>query len=573
MNYKVKKLLTNWRVIILIFFLVVSVIAIHPTLSKGAAIRNVITNSSASIAGIPQPKPNILPVNRERITSINNAPINTVDDYYKYASTLAPNRTITVKTNRAVYKLLTQENFETITLNETEEKTVEEIVQKSVTLNGTAQLINETVTRIITTPKTKQISKGIQDLGFRVYEAPKTNIRKGLDLQGGTRVLLQPEAKLNPTDLSTLIDNMKTRLNVYGLSDIVVRDAGDLSGNQYIIVEIAGATEEEIKDLLARQGKFESKIGNKTVFRGGQDITYVGRSAQDARIEECNPSGASQWVCRFSFVISLTQAAAQRQADATSDLSPVTDSTGAKECYLSEKIQLYLDDKMVDELSIACDLKGQAQTQISISGSGVGVNQVDAITNTQANMKRLQTILITGSLPVKLNIVKTDAVSPVLGEQFINNAILMSLLAILSVAIVLGIIYWRLIIAIPILITMLSEVLILLGVAAFIGWNMDLAAIAGILVAIGTGVDDQIVITDETLKGETSSIYNWKEKVKRAFIIIMLAYATVVVAMIPLIFAGAGLLKGFAITTIIGVTIGVFITRPAYSSFVEIMLK
>ena len=53
----------------------------------------------------------------------------------------------------------------------------------------------------------------------------------------------------------------------------------------------------------------------------------------------------------------------------------------------------------------------------------------------------------------------------------------------------------------------------------------------------------------------------------------MLTYATVVVAMIPLIFAGAGLLKGFAITTIIGVTIGVFITRPAYSDFVEVMMK
>src|SRR3990167_2093287 len=182
-------------------------------------------------------------------------------------------------------------------------------------------------------------------------------------------------------------------------------------------------------------------------------------------------------------------------------------------------------------------------------------------------MKRLQTILITGSLPVKLNIVKTDAISPVLGEEFVNNAILMSMLAILAVAIVVGLRYWKLLIAIPILITMLSEVIILLGVAAFIGWNIDLASIAGILVAIGTGVDDQIVITDETLKGETSSIYNWKEKVKRAFIIIMLAYATVVVAMIPLIFAGAGLLKGFAITTIIGVTIGFFITRPAYDSY------
>ena len=123
------------------------------------------------------------------------------------------------------------------------------------------------------------------------------------------------------------------------------------------------------------------------------------------------------------------------------------------------------------------------------------------------------------------------------------------------------------------MITLISEITILLGVAAFIGWNIDLAAIAGILVAISTGVNDQIVITDETMKGASANLYNWKEKIKRAFLIIMLAYATIVVAMIPLIFAGAGLLKGFAITTIIGVTIGVFITRPAYSTFIEAVLK
>jgi preprotein translocase subunit SecD len=149
----------------------------------------------------------------------------------------------------------------------------------------------------------------------------------------------------------------------------------------------------------------------------------------------------------------------------------------------------------------------------------------------------------------------------------------MAALAALSVAVVIGIRYWKLAIAFPIMITLVSEVIILLGVAAFIGWNIDMAAIAGILVTIGTGVNDQIVITDETLKGETANVYNWKEKVKRAFLIIMLAYTTVVVAMIPLIFAGAGLLKGFAITTIIGVTIGVFITRPAYAAFLEALLK
>lgn len=581
MNYKIKKLVTNWRIIILLIFILISIIAIHPALSKGAAIRSIAVNTSASIAGIQQPKPSALPVARERIISINNAPINNVDDYYKYVSALAPNRSIQVKTTKGAYKLTTREKFETIELNETEEKTVAETMQRNITANGTTQIINETITKTITVPKTKQISLGTEDLGFRVYEAPTTNIRKGLDLQGGTRVLLQPETKLSPYDIGILIDSMKERLNVYGLSDLVIRDANDLppplgTGSQYIIVEIAGATEEEVKDLLAKQGKFEAKIGNKTVFRGGQDIVYVARSANEAGIDPNSGCGSSgpQWFCRFRFGITLSQDAAQRQADITKDLTVAYDqASGRGGDYLNEKLELYLDDKKVDELNIGADLKGQAVTQIAISGSGAGANQQEAIYNSLQNMKRLQTILITGSLPVKLSIVKTDSISPVLGEGFVNNSIIMSLLAIISVAIVVGVRYRKMIIAIPILITMLSEVAILLGVAAFIGWNIDLAAIAGILVAIGTGVDDQIVITDETLKGETANVYNWKEKVKRAFVIILLAYATVVVAMIPLIFAGAGLLKGFAITTIIGVTIGVFITRPAYSAFVEIILK
>ena len=573
MNYKLKKLFKSWKIILLAACILLSVIFIHPAFSEGVAIRNVITNSSAALAGIPQPGPNIKPVDRERILSIINVPVKNTEEYYKFVSGLAPNRTIQIKTTKTLYRLTTKEKFETIQLNETEQKTITETIEKNYTINGTIKAINETISKTITVPKTIQISKGTEDIGLRVYDAPKTNIRKGLDLQGGTRVLLQPEAKLNPNDIGLLIDNMKERLNVYGLSDIVIRDATDLLDNQYIVVEIAGASEEEIKDLLAKQGKFEAKIGNTTVFRGGQDITYVARSATEARVENCNSIGNGQYACRFSFGITLSQEAAQRQADATRNLEVIYDSSSGRNSYLSQKLELYLDDSKVDELNIVADLKGQVATQIAISGSGSGASQQESIANSLGSMKRLQTILITGSLPVKLDIVKTDAISPVLGEEFVSNAILMSLLAIIAVAIVVSIRYKKLIISLPILITMLSEVIILLGVAALIGWNIDLAAIAGILVAIGTGVDDQIVITDETLKGETANVYNWKEKVKRAFLIIMLAYATVVVAMIPLIFAGAGLLKGFAITTIIGVTIGVFITRPAYSDFVEIMMK
>ena len=566
---KLKKIFKNIRVIIALIAILLAVVAIHPNpFVKGVAIRNVIFNSSASIAGIQSPKPTASPMSRERIISMNNVPIDDLQDYYDFISGLKINRTVNVKTTTGLYKLVTKEKIEVIQLNETEIKKITEPVFNE-TLNKTVN-----VTKFVKVNKTEVIRTGeMEDIGLVVYEAPTTNIRKGLDLQGGTRVLLQPAEKTSKDEMDMLIANMKYRLNVYGLSDVIVRQAGDLSGNQYVLVEIAGAKEEEVKELLAQQGKFEATIGNETVFRGGKDITYVCRSADCSGIDPyagCGQTAEKNWACRFRFAISLSPEAAQRQAELTKDLDVI--SAEGEEEYLSEKLYLYLDDKLVDELNIGADLKGKATTEIAISGSGAGTTRQEAIFNSLENMKRLQTILITGSLPVKLDIVKTDAISPVFGKEFIKNSLFIGLLAVIVVSVIVFIRYRSLKVSIPMLFTMLTELILLLGMAALIGWNIDLAAIAGIIIAIGTGVDHQIVIADEILKGE-AQIYDWKQRIKKAFFIITAAYFTTAVAMLPLLFAGAGLIKGFAITTIMGITFGVLIARPAYAAIVEILLR
>ncbi|MBR9691984.1 MMPL family transporter [Candidatus Woesearchaeota archaeon] len=567
---KTKKIFTNFRVILALVIVLLAIISIHPNfLADGVAIRNVATNSSAALAGINSPKPTASPMSRERIISINNQLIEDLEDYYDFENELKANRTVHVKTNKGLYKLTTKHKIETTILNETKlQKITEEVFDEELnkTVNKTKTiLVNKTESRIV----------GVEGLGLGVYDAPVTNIRKGLDLQGGTRVLLQPEEELTRDEMGLLVENMKYRLNIFGLSDVIVREAGDLSGNQYVLVEIAGAKEEEVKELLAKQGKFEALIGNETVFKGGEDITYVCRSADCSGIDPvygCGATSENQWVCRFRFSISLSPEAAKQQAELTKDLEVLTDEGG--DGYLSAKLELYLDNAKVDELNIGEDLKGRAVTDIQISGSGAGATQQEAVSNSLINMKRLQTILITGSLPVKLDIVKTDAISPAFGEEFIKNALFIGMLAIISVAVVVFIRYRRLAISLPMLCTSVIEVILILGFASIVGWNLDLAAIAGIIIAVGTGIDHQIIITDEILKGDkTSDIFDWKKRVKNAFFIIMAAYLTTLVAMLPLWFAGAGLLKGFALTTIVGVSMGVFIARPAYAAVIEILLK
>ena len=76
-------------------FLILAIVAIHPSLdSDGVAIRSVAKNSSASLAGIPNPKPGLTPMSREKIIMINNVPIKNIDDYYEFISTLKTNRTV-----------------------------------------------------------------------------------------------------------------------------------------------------------------------------------------------------------------------------------------------------------------------------------------------------------------------------------------------------------------------------------------------------------------------------------------------------------------------------------------------
>ncbi len=408
-----------------------------------------------------------------------------------------------------------------------------------------------------------------------VSEIPTNNLKLGLDLAGGSRAIVQAEGTtLSNSEIQDLVDVVRNRLNVFGIADMNVVPVTDLSGNNFMLIEIAGATPKDLQELISKQGKFEAKIANQTVFIGGeQDITSVCRNdATCAGLENCFEAQDGTHFCNFRFSIYLSEAAAQRHADFTSNLS--VDSTPQGN-YLSEKLELYLDDNLVDTLLISEGLKGRVTTQIAISGSASGTTRDEAITKAEEEMHKLQTILITGSLPYKLEIIKLDSISPVLGKDFINSIFLAGAVALLAVAIIVFLRYKKFKSSLALLLTSISEIVIILGVAALIEWNLDLPSIAGILVTIGTGIDQQIIILDEARHSRFLSL---KQRLKRAFGIIIGAYFTAVVAMIPLVWnpftggaVGAGLLKGFAITTIIGISIGVLITRPAFTDIVRKM--
>lgn len=407
-------------------------------------------------------------------------------------------------------------------------------------------------------------SKNAPDI--TVSKIPKTSIKTGLDLSGGARAIIRAKGvELSSQEASDLADVIENRVNNYGLKDIKVSSFSDLAGNNYVRMEIAGATPDDLKEMIESQGKFEAKIGNETVFVGGnKDIASVCRDATCSYIETCQQSPSGEYFCNFRFTIYLSEEAAKRHADITANI-PVNSSNPG---YLSKPLDLYLDDFPVDTLLISEDLKGQIATQIAISGSGSGETQEDAYDAAEFQMHKLQTILITGSFPYELEVLKLDVISPNLGGKFTLAIFIAGLVALVSVAVVIFIKYKKFKQSVAVLSMGVSEIIITLGIAALLNINLDLAAIAGILAAIGTGVNDQIVILDETKREVHTSL---KSRIKNAFTVIMGAYMTLVAAMIPLYLAGGGLLKGFASTTIIGLTLGILITRPAFGEIIRRM--
>jgi preprotein translocase subunit SecD len=501
-----------WLFLVVFALALISIFGIPPTfLQKGVIISSVESNSSAFDAGLRQ---------GQTIIAIDGKSINNLDDFSK-------------------------------------------------SLEG-KYLSGEKVKTSIITTQSEFIIYSEKSPEITVSEIPKTRIKTGLDLSGGSRALVRAQdVKLSSAETNDLAGVIENRLNVYGLTDVKVTPVSDLSGDNYIKIEIAGATPRDLGKLISEQGKFEAKIGNESVFLGGKDqgVASVARSGQQAGIESCQQQSQGSYFCNFRFSVYLSEAAAKRQADVTRTLEVNRTPQGN---YLSKKLDFYLDDKFLEgkSLLISEDLKGRVTTQISIEGSGSGATQQDAYKTAEQEMKDLQTILITGSLPYKLEISKLDTISPTLGDDFTNSILIAGVVALFCVACVIFIKYRKFKSSLAILCIGTSEIIITLGIAAFLDINLDLPAIAGVLAAIGTGVNDQIVILDEARRNVTSSM---RERIKNAFQIIMGAYLTLVVAMIPLYFAGAGLLKGFALTTVIGLTLGVLITRPAFSDIVKMI--
>ena len=441
-------------------------------------------------------------------------------------------------------------------------------------------------------------------LDLDVTPVQLTNLKFGLDIKGGVHALIGLND--SSTDVADQVKStLQTRINVFGLREAVFRTV-TVGKQNFIDISIAGGSRQELTDLLQTQGKFEGKItfttsslnldqkypmsfnGTDTIINGiylhpgdafslaGINFTYNGQSSNKANLTALVFSGSDIRTVFFdpqrSRIDNLGNGyqwtfGIQISPDSADRFAKITQNAASLGQYLDAQISLYLDNNPIDTLSISSTLKGKVETEISVSGGASSMQ--DAV----AARSKLQAVLRSGALPTAIEIVSIDTISPTLGADFLKSALFAGLGAVIGVVAIVLIRYRRLKLVLPMVATSLSEVLIIVGLATGLGWTIDLPAIAAIIATVGTGINSQIIIIDQALRGAEEHIESLKEKFKRAFFIIFGSAGTMIAAMLPMFFSGLDLLRGFAVVTIIGVLTGVLIARPAFSVIVERVLK
>ncbi|MCD6467005.1 MAG: preprotein translocase subunit SecD [Methanomicrobia archaeon] len=365
-------------------------------------------------------------------------------------------------------------------------------------------------------------------------------------------VLISYEDRVSSFTTKQTKDIISTKLNYVGLKDIKVR----IWGEDYILIDLAGMPLEEARDYVAEPGKFEIKIFvNETETKlicTGASIKRVSSYSRDTM--------TGTWQVPFE----LTN-------EASDIFREMCIEYGAADNPEAHPIAMYLDDEEVFKAPLSSSLAMDIKNGVW-SGGGLEASMGGDDEESRLRAKELETHLRAGALPVKPVIMSEGYIDPVLGKNFLKQVFIAIILAIVAVGFIVYVRYHEKKIVVPMLITGFSETFIVLGVAALIGHQLDLPSLGGIIATLGTGVDQLVIITDEVLRGEAVSRKSLAKRVSAAFAIIFASAATTVIAMTPLAYMQLGVLKGFAVVTIIGIFVGIFITRPAYGNIIKKIL-
>ncbi len=434
----------------------------------------------------------------------------------------------------------------------------------------------------------------------------RQEMRLGLDLKGGSYVLLEADCARLPADtdcadaLDGVKDVLKRRVDKFGVSESeITREGADR-----LAVQLPGIDPGEAKELVGKTAQLEFREPvldeqGSILCKADDGSTYsqpyqqgVFATDEENNVMSCPPneegaSGVVQWVPatatdsdnveRILTGAFLRRNASVIAAQPASGCIPACTSiefTG-EGSLLFEKITtklvglpmgIFLDEDLIGAPTV---------NQVITGGNSV-------ITGQEIGEARTLSILLNeGALPVPLHAIQETEVDATLGDRDVVRSVQAGLIGILAVMAFM-VLYYRLpgILAALSLSVYVSLVLMLFKIGPVIGpVTITLAGVAGLVLSVGMAVDANVLVF-ERFKEELRAGRNLKAAVEsgfnRAWPAIRDSNVSTLITCFILYWFGsqfnAALVKGFAITLGIGVLVSMFTALTVTRTFLRLLV-
>ncbi|MCE5330193.1 protein translocase subunit SecD [bacterium] len=392
-------------------------------------------------------------------------------------------------------------------------------------------------------------------IGLSIWSILVNPIKLGLDLEGGTQVILKA-TQLQAADTGTsgteqnsgsissaAIDKamliMLNRIDKLGISEPLVTK--DYSNN--IVIQLPGVDEpDKAVELIGKTAQLEFKIVKGIDENGEYELGPALITGDKLSNASAGYDSNGQVVVQFSF-----------------------NSEGAAEF---EKIT---SENIGNPLAIVLDgeVKSAPVIRSVISGSGV-IENIGSL----EEAKDIALVLQTGALPVNLEIQEVRTIGPTLGQDSLQQSILAGIIGLILIAIFMVAAYRGL--GLVSLLGLASYIALFWGILSILKTPLTLSGIAGIILTIGVAVDANVLIfariKEEMAKGK-SKLASFREGFKNALKAIIDSNVTTLITAAALYRFGTGPIRGFAVTLAMGVIISMFTAIILVRSILFLMIN
>lgn len=397
--------------------------------------------------------------------------------------------------------------------------------------------------------KINQINRAISfDPGFifRPITGDKELVfRKGLDLEGGTSLVLKADMEnIATSQKQSALESAKLviekRVNLFGVSEPIVQTS--IAGDEYrIIVELPGITDiNQVRSLIGTTAELEfweqdASASAKTASPSAEPA-FVKTNLTGADIRETSVSfdantGKPQVQLRFT-------------SEGTKKFAEITKRN------IGKPVAIVLDNQLIESPTV---------NQAILTGDAVITGNFTIDT---AN--RLSAQLNAGALPVPLHILSSSILEPTLGLTSLQKSLFAGILGFIIIVIFMCVLYGRLgaVASVAlILYTLFNLAIFKLSSITPYGITLTLSGIAGFILSIGMAVDANILIFERTK--EELRLGKLKETAielgfSRAWTSIRDSNIATLITCFVLYQFGTGIVKGFALVLAIGVLISMF---------------